>query len=209
MEGLIRQAEAAGFVIKAVLTSCGTCREGIRNYRLKSLETRQVEFQDVVQFIIQQGKGKFGQGPEQLLYHAACHHEWTGVSPLKAGEIYASELGKMVGSTVAISPHCCGESGLGALTSPKIYNRLRLRKKEQLAADLTGYPAESPVVVGCPSCKIGISRTLLEMGVKRDVMHTLEFLARLRHGDTWRKDFHKLLAKSSAQNDVQTLTRIP
>jgi hypothetical protein len=43
-----------------VLTSCGTCREGIRNYRLKSLETRQVEFQDVVQFIIQQAKGGFG-----------------------------------------------------------------------------------------------------------------------------------------------------
>ena len=206
---LIRQAEAAGFVIKSVLTSCGTCREGIRNYRLKSLETRQVEFQDVVQFVIQQGKGGFGQGPEQLLYHAACHHEWTGVPPLKAGEIYASELGKMVGSQVAISPHCCGESGLGALTSPKIYNRLRLRKKEQLNSDLSGYPSGSPVIVGCPSCKIGISRTLLEMGVKRDVMHTLEFLARLRHGDTWRKDFHKQLSKAAVQNDVQTLTRVP
>ncbi len=209
MEGLIRQAEAAGFVIKAVLTSCGTCREGIRGYRLKSLETRQVEFQDVVQFIIQQGKGGFGQGPERLLYHAACHHEWTGVAPLKAGEIYASELGGMVGSKVAISPFCCGESGLGALTSPKIYNRLRLRKKEQLTADLTGYPAESPVIVGCPSCKIGISRSLLEMGVRRDVLHTLEFLAGLRHGETWRKDFHKQLAKAPAQNGVQTLTRIP
>lgn len=209
MEGLIRQAEAAGFVIKSVLTSCGTCREGIRNYRLKSLETRQVEFQDVVQFVIQQGKGGFGQGPEQLLYHAACHHEWTGVSPLKAGEIYASELGKMVGSQVLISPHCCGESGLGALTSPKIYNRLRLRKKEQLSSDLSGYPSDSPVVVGCPSCKIGISRTLLEMGVKREVVHTLEFLARLRHGDTWRKDFHKQLSKAAVQNEVQTLTQIP
>lgn len=84
---------------------------------------------DVVQFIIQQDKDGFGQGPEELLYHAACHHEWTGVAPLKAGEIYASELGKLVGAKVAVSPFCCGESGLGALTSPKIYNRLRMRKR--------------------------------------------------------------------------------
>ena len=209
MEGLIRQAEAAGFVIKAVLTSCGTCREGIKNYRLKSLETRQVEFMDVVQFIIQQDKDGFGQGPKELLYHAACHHEWTGVAPLKAGEIYATELGRLVGATVAVSPYCCGESGLGALTSPRIYNRLRLRKKQQLSRDLTAYPAENPVVVGCPSCKIGISRTLLEMGVEREVLHTLEFLARLRHGQSWRKDFHKLLAGASSENGVQTVLRTP
>ena len=205
MENLIRQAEAAGFVIKAVLTSCGTCREGIRNYRLKSLETRQVEFQDVVQFIIQQARGGFGQGPERLIYHAACHHEWTGVPPLKAGEIYASELGKLVGSKVDISPFCCGESGLGALTSPKIYNRLRSRKKEQLTMDLSGYPAESPVIVGCPSCKIGISRALLEMDAKRDVLHTLEFLAKLKHGDGWLKDLHVRLDKAAVQDGVQVI----
>jgi Fe-S oxidoreductase len=115
----------------------------------------------------------------------------------------------MVGAKVAISPHCCGESGLGALTSPRIYNRLRMRKKEQLSGDLAGYPAEHPVVVGCPSCKIGISRTLLEMGVDRQVLHTLEFLARLRHGESWRKDFRKQLDKASSENGVQTLSRIP
>lgn len=32
LEATIRQAEAAGFAIKAVLTSCGTCREGIKGY---------------------------------------------------------------------------------------------------------------------------------------------------------------------------------
>ena len=29
---LIRQTEDAGFVIKSVLTACGTCREGIQEY---------------------------------------------------------------------------------------------------------------------------------------------------------------------------------
>ena len=128
---------------------------------------------------------------------------------MKAGEIYARELGKLVGSEVSISPFCCGESGLGALTSPKIYNRLRSRKKEQLTADLSGFPADSPVIVGCPSCKIGISRSLLEMGAQREVLHSLEFLAKLRHGDTWRKGFHKQLAKAAVQNGVQVVTLVP
>ncbi len=206
LETTIRQAEAAGFAIKAVLTSCGTCREGIKGYRLKSLDTRQIEFLDVVQYIIQNMKGGLGHGPEQLLYHAACHHEWTGVAPLKAADIYATELGKLVGAKVAVSPFCCGESGLGALTSPKIYNRLRARKKDQLTKDLTGYPAENPVVVGCPSCKIGISRSLLEMGVNREVLHTLEFLAALKHGPTWRRDFIKRLGKATIADSVQTIT---
>ena len=82
----------------------------------------------------------------------------------------------------SISPHCCGESGLGAMTSPKIYNRLRQRKKEQLTHDLDGYAPEAPIVVGCPSCKIGVSRSLLEMDASREVLHTLEFLAGLHHG---------------------------
>ncbi len=209
LENLIRQAESNGFIIKSMLTSCGTCREGIKDYRLKSLETRQVEHMDVVQFIMQQTKAGFAKGPERLLYHAACHHEWTGVPALKAGDIYARELGKLVGSTVDISPYCCGESGLGALTSPKIYNRLRARKKEQMTRDLAGYPVQNPVVVGCPSCKIGVSRTLMELHQSREVLHTLEFLAALRHGSSWRKDFHKQLARAEFHDGVQVIARVP
>lgn len=205
LEGLIQQAEAAGLVVKHVLTSCGTCREGIKDYRLKSLETRQIEYMDVVQYIMQHAPAGFGKGPDKLLYHAACHHEWTGVPPLKAADIYAKELGKLVDSKVSISPYCCGESGLGALTSPKIYNRLRNRKKEQLGKDLNGYPSEQPIVVGCPSCKIGVSRSLLEMGAKREVLHTLEFLARQRHGQNWRQEFSKQLNKSKVKDGIQTV----
>lgn len=82
-------------------------------------------------------------------------------------------------------------------------------QKEQLTSDLAAYPVDSPVVVGCPSCKIGISRTLLEMGAQREVLHTLEFLAKLRHGESWRKNFHKLLASASSANGVQTVSRTP
>jgi FAD/FMN-containing dehydrogenase/Fe-S oxidoreductase len=200
---LIRQTEEAGFVIKAVLTACGTCREGIREYKLKSLETKEVEFLDVVQFIMQQDQA-FPKGPEHLLYHAACHHEWPGVPPLKAADIYARELERLTAGSVKISPYCCGESGLGAMTSPKIYNRLRQRKKEQLSRDLEGY-TEGPVVVGCPSCKIGVRRTLMEMDTEREVLHTLEFLAELRHGSNWMEKFSILLDKAAVTDQVQVL----
>ncbi|NLV96245.1 MAG: FAD-binding oxidoreductase [Desulfovibrionales bacterium] len=205
LSALIRQAETTGFVIKSVLTSCGTCREGVKDYRLKSLETKQVEFFDVVQFLIQHNRQAFENAPDRLLYHAACHHEWTGVAPLKAAEVYARELGLLLKADIGISPHCCGESGLGALTSPKIYNRLRARKKEQLTQDITAYTPDSPIVVGCPSCKIGISRSLLEMDVQREVLHTTEFLAALRHGTNWRKDFYKHLSTAKSHNGVQTI----
>jgi len=205
LDNVIRQAEASGFVIKAVLTSCGTCREGIKNYRLKSLETKQIEFQDVVQYVIQHCNVAFASAPQELLYHAACHHEWTGVAPLKAADIYAQQLGALVNAKVRIAPFCCGESGLGALTSPKIYNRLRARKKEQLARDLAGYPVDNPIVVGCPSCKIGISRTLLEMNLSREVLHTLEFLAGLKDGPNWRKEFLKKVTKASSKDGIRTV----
>lgn len=56
----------------------------------------------------------------------------------------------LVNAKVRIAPFCCGESGLGALSSPKIRNRLR-PQKEQLARDLAGYPVDNPIVVGYPS----------------------------------------------------------
>ena len=85
-------------------------------------------------------------------------------------------------------------------------NRLRQRKKEQLTRDLDGYAPEAPIVVGCPFCKIGVSRSLLEMDASREVLHTLEFLAGLRHGKAWMEDFSRLLAQTEARNGVQTLT---
>lgn len=201
---LVQQAEKHDLAINAVLTSCGTCREGLREYRLPALNTPKIEFLDVVQFIMRHAP-TFAGSPKRLLYHAACHHEWTGVAPLKAGEIYAQELGRLVDAKVSISPFCCGESGLGALTSPKIYNRLRARKKEQLSEDLSDYPAQNPIVVGCPSCKIGISRNLLDMGDKHEVLHSLEFLARLRHGQDWRTTFETRLKASKVQNGMRIL----
>ena len=197
----IAKANLRGMSLQAILTSCGTCREGIEAYHLKSHQTEPLAHQDVVQFLLSR-MDSFDTSvtPDRLVYHAACHAEWTGVPKLKAAEMYSSALDSLLGTRTQISPRCCGESGLGALTSPDIYNRLRARKREQLTEDLQGYPQNNPIVVGCPSCKIGISRTMMEMGVEKEVLHTLEYLARLSGGPKWRTDFTKALAKARQEN---------
>lgn len=65
-----------------------------------------------------------------LVYHQACHVEWSGVPKLKAADVYREKLEKLFGVKLKLSPGCCGESGLGALTSPSIYYTIKKRKKK-------------------------------------------------------------------------------
>jgi hypothetical protein len=72
------------------------------------------------------------------------------------------------------------------------------KKAASLKQELASMPGlDSPVLVGCPSCKMGISRILLPLGDKRPVLHSLEFLAEACAGSEWRRKFRKLLAGSA------------
>ncbi len=198
---LLDEAKAEGVYVRTLLTACGSCRDGLERYELDMSLREKLSLMDVVQYIIQLTPSSAladGTAPEQgaLLYHAACHAEWSGIPSTKAGEAYRSALAAFTGREVAISPRCCGESGLGALTSPKIYSRLQERKRKQLGADLAAYPDDAPIVVGCPSCKVGISRNLMAMKKKQPVLHTLEYLARELHGPDWQEQLLEAARKS-------------
>jgi Fe-S oxidoreductase len=202
---VMERAKDAGLKLDTVLTSCGTCREGLKSYGLESgARGIKLTHLDVSQYLLEAMPRKLSGSPERLLYHAACHAEWSGVPAAKAGQAYASALAEITGARVDISPHCCGESGLGALTSPDIYNRIRSRKQAQLGEDLRGYPRELPILVGCPSCKIGLSRSMIAMGRKRPVLHSLEYLAELEGGPDWRR---RLLSNLEARSEsgIRTL----
>ena len=54
-----------------------------------------------------------------------------------------------------------------------------------LEAALADYPAQSPILVGCPSCKVGITRSLMAMHERRPVLHTVEWLATLLFRERW------------------------
>ena len=79
----------------------------------------------------------------------------------------AGAIARLTGAAIEVSPGCCGESGMGAIASPLVYNTLRKRKMDVLEAALADYPAQSPILVGCPSCKVGITRSLMAMHERR------------------------------------------
>ena len=113
--------------------------------------------------------GRLAPEGKNLIYHGACHCEWADVHKIKGQKQLVKALGDFSGLTVSLNPGCCGESGMGAMTSPQIYNLLRSRKQDRLGqAFADGY--DGPVVVGCPSCKIGIARSLIKMHDKRPVL---------------------------------------
>ncbi|MGM0424607.1 MAG: FAD-linked oxidase C-terminal domain-containing protein, partial [Thermodesulfobacteriota bacterium] len=208
LRSLKEQAERMDLRISHLLTSCGTCREAMAKHEPRLYLDSRLQNMDVLQLVLQQGSTLQQHLPEPstrtepILYHPACHSEWSGVNPTLSGEIYAQELGSLLGSKVMISPGCCAESGLGALTSPQIYNTLRHRKTKQLEKDLQALPQEGPVLVGCPSCKIGISRILLESSPRTQVLHSLEYLAALVGGKNWRKELQKMLQSEAAQDGI-------
>ncbi len=137
---------------------------------------------------------KSGNGEiREILYHSPCHAEVPGMHKVKAGKLYASAIAEHLGPAVRVGSGCCGESGLGAMTSPAIYNKIRNAKAARLEKDLAGLEANAPVIVGCPSCKMGITRILLQQDKRRRVLHLLEFAAERLIGPNWRKKCAKLL----------------
>ncbi|UIJ36847.1 FAD-binding oxidoreductase [Desulfobaculum bizertense] len=197
---LMRNAQEAGLNVRHVLTSCGTCREGLKEYHLDTLATP-LSHKDVTQFVSEQARELMTALPADdrpLLYHAACHAEWSGVKATVASGVYAKSLAELSGCDVSTSPGCCGESGMGAFTTPSLYNKLREDKQKRLKKDLADYPKDRPVVVGCPSCRIGIRRSLIAMKDTHKVIHSLEYLAERLGGAKWKKE---LLAALSLRGE--------
>ena len=205
LQELLARASVAGMETSVILTSCGTCRESVTHYGLDQEIGASLTYMDVAQYVLDKLPAPSTKNGGKILYHAACHAEWEGVPLPKAAEAYRSAVEGFFGVETALSPGCCGESGLGALTSPEIYNRVRNRKKEQLSQDLEGADRRLPVVVGCPSCKIGIKRSLIQMKKPQRVLHVLELAAERIGGPKWRKDLTKRLDKAERRDGLVIL----
>jgi len=155
--------------------------------------------------------GQPAEDAERIIYHSSCHPAWSGVKATKDAGKVARALERLTGANVLLNPGCCGESGEGAYTCPSIYNTLRERMRGNLQPALAGYASDAPILVGCPSCKIGIARTLMTMDAAhpargmgqmveqkqgeqpvidthRPVMHNAEWLALRLLGKNWLAD---------------------
>ncbi len=197
---LLVKTGKAGLKATTLLTACGTCRESMETYDFSGELADPLDHMDVVQFLMQ--RLPTIRQNKSILYHSACHAEWVDVPKAKATEMYRSGLEKLTGATVGLSPGCCGESGLGALTTPAIYNKLRSRKQDQLREDI-GQDKDMPIVVGCPSCKVGIKRSMLQMKRSNRVIHTVEYLAESIGGPKWRRGLKQLLAEVERKGQTQ------
>ncbi|MCL1916440.1 MAG: heterodisulfide reductase-related iron-sulfur binding cluster, partial [Desulfovibrionaceae bacterium] len=205
-----KKATRLGYPISRILTACGTCRDGLERYALEKLPDvtfteGESPLADVFQFLSRNMPDKdashSASAKAGLIYHVPCHAEWSGAAKNKAAEIYAEALNRHSGRKTLISRHCCAESGVGAVISPLEHNILRRRKAADLREAMTLTEDEAPVLVGCPSCKMGVIRTLMGLKQKRPVLHTLEFLAGEAFGQDWRRRVRKLLSGATAAGD--------
>lgn len=200
---VVKEAGENGLAVKTLLTSCGTCREALHDFGVPARIPSILTHKDVVQYLFED-MPVLPKPTGPVLYHQPCHMEWTGVPGAKAGEVYAAKLSEFCQSPVGLSPGCCGESGLGAMTSPGIFNIIRERKMRQLGRDLAS--PQNAVVVGCPSCKIGLTRCLNNLPeYQTKVLHTLEFMAEQMFDANWPTILRSALSMSKAQQGIRIL----
>lgn len=207
----LRKATQQGFRVTHIVTACGSCREGIERLEPASLmgEGAELVHLDVMQFLQERLQGNPGLFTGKVLYHASCHPEWVGVHKVKGIKKQSAAIAALSGAVVEVSPGCCGESGMGAIASPLVYNTLRKRKMDLLAEALADYPAQTPVLVGCPSCKVGIARSLMGLHSRRPVLHTVEWIATLlfreKWGEKWIRVFRRRIAPRADAQGVRTV----
>ncbi len=180
---LFEQGKEAGLDVQYIVTACGTCIESLEDLT----NGLQLVHKDAVQLVLESLEAVPNLDGAPRLYHEACHIEWPGMHKVKGRSKLLQALTEFTGASFPTSPGCCGESGMGAMTAPHIYNRLRERKKKDISAALEHYAG--PVLVSCPSCKVGIGRVLVNLDIKRSVLHLSEWLAQHLHGPNWLKEF--------------------
>jgi Fe-S oxidoreductase len=199
LASMLRSLARKDLDCKYLVSACGTCQDSLARLDLQS-GFPTLEQKDVAQLVLPLlGKNSLRHIPEKgskIVLHASCHCEWPGLHKIKGRKIMADAIADFTGTKVELSPGCCAESGMGAMTSPEIFNILRQRKQKYLAENLVGGYIE-PVLVGCPSCKIGVGRCLINMGrANQPVLHTVEWLAKLMDGEDKRQSFRKKVAET-------------
>ncbi|MCQ2444152.1 MAG: FAD-binding oxidoreductase [Mailhella sp.] len=226
----LQAAEAAGLDVQLLVTACGTCRESLMRHGITGLDGKPLPHNDIVQLLVDSLPHREGVDPARMIYHSSCHPVWSGVKATKDGGKSARALERLTGDAILLNPGCCGESGSGAYTCPEIYNALRERKRGSLQKALAGYDAEAPILVGCPSCKIGIMRTLMSMDegspargkgflfsrsddeapqivTHRPVLHASEWLAQKLLGENWLADFKGSVGRPDPETGIRAVVR--
>ena len=210
------QAVALGHPVSQVITACGSCLDGMERHFighvLKHNGNDKVQLDDLGNFLfplMQEVLHTSHSKSDHLIFHSPCHAQIPQEKASVSGVKYAKKISETLGATVKVSPGCCGESGLGAMSSPAIYNVIRDQKSAQLDKDFEAMGEKAKVLVSCPSCKMGLARIFMNKGEKRVVAHLTEFFAENLFGPSWLHDCTKLLAHATNKDGVRKVNMEP
>jgi len=184
-EGALRHARhnvdaLAGY--DAIVTDCGSCGSALKEYghllagdpgyaeKAKAVSNR---VYDVAEFLVKFGYAEPERKVEaRVTYHDSCHMVREQKVAKQPRDILKSIPGvdyvEMKGADV-----CCGGGGSFAFTHPELGRKVGATK----AANIRDTEA-TIVATGCPSCSMQIAASLRQAGVKAQLRHPVELLAR-------------------------------
>jgi len=171
--------------IKTVILSCGTCMDQLLKYQFEEIFPG-CRLLDIHEYLMEKGLGIDAVQGVKYLYHDPCHTPMKTHAPLEVA-------GRLLGQSVKLSEHCCGEAGTLGTARPDIANQLRFRKAEELHKGIrelgsdTSNPAQVKLLTSCPACQQGLARYADETGLKTD--YIVVELARHLLGEGWQDDF--------------------
>ncbi|MBI5919615.1 MAG: DUF3683 domain-containing protein [Nitrosomonadales bacterium] len=184
--------------IKIVVVSCGTCMDQLLQYQFDKIFPG-CRLLDIHEYLLEKGVSLANKGGDQspktvpslgdasvrYLYHDPCHSPMKTYAPTKV----ASTL---MGTDIALSARCCGESGTFAASRPDIATQVRFRKEEELrkgtaALRADGFDGEVKLLTSCPACQQGLSRYADDVNVATDYI-VVEMAKRLL-GENWQEDY--------------------
>jgi FAD/FMN-containing dehydrogenase/Fe-S oxidoreductase len=170
--------------IKTVIVSCGTCMDQLQKYEFEKIFPG-CRLLDIHEYLLEKDLKLENVQGVRYMYHDPCHTPMKTHQPLKV-------VNALMGTPVAQSDRCCGESGTLATTRPDISTQVRFRKEAEMrkgAAALRADGFEGPVKVltSCPSCLQGLSRFDDDAGTQAD--YIVVEIARRVLGESWLPEY--------------------
>jgi FAD/FMN-containing dehydrogenase/Fe-S oxidoreductase len=176
--------------IKTVIVSCGTCMDQLMKYEFGRIFPG-ARLLDIHEYLMEKGVKLDGVDGVRYMYHDPCHTPMKTYAPLKV-------VGELMGTKVALSDRCCGESGTLAATRPDVSTQVRFRKEEEMrkgadALRADGHAGPVKVLTSCPSCLQGLARFAGDAGTEAD--YIVVEIAKNVLGESWLADY---VAKANA-----------
>ncbi|MFN7982474.1 MAG: DUF3683 domain-containing protein [Vicinamibacterales bacterium] len=170
--------------IKTVIVSCGTCMDQLQRYEFEKIFPG-CRLLDIHEYLMEKGVKLEGVGGVRYMYHDPCHTPMKTHQPLKV-------VNQLMGSPVANTDRCCGESGTFATSRPDVSTQVRFRKQEEIEKGVNGlrkqgHEGEVKILTSCPSCLQGLSRYDDDAGTTAD--YIVVELAKHILGDNWLDEY--------------------